>query len=52
MALGGTWSRSLDGENPDRDPQVLVRTAIRTVRALTGVDLSKCARWYVSQLIL
>uniref|UniRef100_A0A914ZV91 SAP domain-containing protein n=1 Tax=Parascaris univalens TaxID=6257 RepID=A0A914ZV91_PARUN len=46
MALGGTWSRSLDGENPDRDPQVLVRTAIRTVRALTGVDLSKCARWY------
>ncbi|VDM46214.1 unnamed protein product [Toxocara canis] len=46
MALGGTWSKSLDGENPDRDPQVLVRTAIRTVRALTGIDLSKCAKWY------
>lgn len=46
MALGGAWSPSLDGEHPDSDPQVLVRTAIRTVRALTGLDLSKCSRWY------
>uniref|UniRef100_A0A158Q740 SAP domain-containing protein n=1 Tax=Elaeophora elaphi TaxID=1147741 RepID=A0A158Q740_9BILA len=46
MAIGGAWSPSLDGDNPESDPQVFVRTAIRTVRALIGVDLSKCARWY------
>ncbi|VDK47955.1 unnamed protein product [Anisakis simplex] len=43
-ALGGAWSKSLDGDEPESDPQVLVRTAIRTVRALTGVDLSKCTK--------
>uniref|UniRef100_A0A915PP47 SAP domain-containing protein n=1 Tax=Setaria digitata TaxID=48799 RepID=A0A915PP47_9BILA len=46
MAIGGAWSPSLDGENPESDPQVFVRTAVRTVRALIGVDLSKCPRWY------
>ncbi|KAM3721102.1 Cell division cycle and apoptosis regulator protein [Dirofilaria immitis] len=46
MAIGGAWSPSLDGDNPESDPQVFVRTAIRTVRALIGVDLSKCPRWY------
>lgn len=45
MAIGGAWSPSLDGENPATDPQVLVRTAIRTARALVGVDLSKCPKW-------
>ncbi|VDK73790.1 unnamed protein product [Litomosoides sigmodontis] len=44
MAIGGAWSPSLDGDNPESDPQVFVRTAIRTVRALIGVDLSKCPR--------
>ncbi|MFH4978112.1 hypothetical protein AB6A40_004821 [Gnathostoma spinigerum] len=46
MPLGGCWSPSLDGLHPESDTQVLVRTAIRTVRALTGVDLSNCPRWY------
>ncbi|XP_075156283.1 cell division cycle and apoptosis regulator protein 1-like [Haematobia irritans] len=46
MAIGGPWSPSLDGENPDTDPSVLIRTAIRTCRALTGIDLSNCTQWY------
>ena len=47
FALGGSWSPSLDGENPDNDSQVLIRTAIRCVHAQTGIDLSKCIQWYV-----
>lgn len=47
MALGGPWSPSLDGQNPRDDPRVLIRTAIRTVQALTGIDLSRCSKWYV-----
>ncbi|CAF4085158.1 unnamed protein product [Rotaria sp. Silwood2] len=39
--LGGPWSPSLDGSNPENDPQVLIRTAIRCVQAQTGIDLSK-----------
>lgn len=45
MAIGGPWSRSLDGAHPDRDPAVLIRTAIRTCRALTGIDLTPCTQW-------
>lgn len=52
MAIGGAWSPSLDGDNPESDPQVFVRTAIRTVRALIGVDLSKCPRWYVRGVLM
>ena len=48
MAIGGPWSPSLDGPNPDKDPSVLIRTAIRTCKALTGVDLSNCTQWYES----
>ncbi|CAF4566124.1 unnamed protein product [Rotaria sp. Silwood1] len=44
--LGGPWSPSLDGSNPENDPQVLIRTAIRCVQAQTGIDLSKCIQWY------
>lgn len=47
LAIGGPWSPSLDGENPDQDPSVLIRTAIRTCRTLTGIDLSNCTQWYV-----
>ncbi|CAF0968873.1 unnamed protein product, partial [Rotaria sordida] len=43
--LGGPWSQSLDGSNPENDPQVLIRTAIRCVQAQTGIDLSKCIQW-------
>ncbi|XP_013190345.2 cell division cycle and apoptosis regulator protein 1 [Amyelois transitella] len=46
FAIGGPWSPSLDGENPQSDPRVLVKTAIRTCKALTGVDLSSCTQWY------
>lgn len=46
--LGGCWSESLDGPNPDTDPQVLIRTAIRCVRSQTDIDLSKCIQWYVN----
>lgn len=45
MAIGGPWSPSLDGGHPDRDPAVLIRTAIRTCRALTGIDLTPCTQW-------
>ncbi|XP_008204944.1 cell division cycle and apoptosis regulator protein 1 isoform X2 [Nasonia vitripennis] len=46
MAIGGPWSPSLDGPNPDKDPSVLIKTAIRTCKALTGIDLSNCTQWY------
>ncbi|KAI9553319.1 hypothetical protein GHT06_021217 [Daphnia sinensis] len=46
MAIGGPWSPSLDGADPKTDPQVLIRTAIRTCKALTGIDLSACTQWY------
>lgn len=45
MAIGGPWSPTLDGPHPDRDPAVLIRTAIRTCRALTGIDLTPCTQW-------
>lgn len=46
MAIGGPWSPSMDGENPDTNPNVLIKTAIRTCKGLTGIDLSNCTRWY------
>uniref|UniRef100_A0A2M4A953 Putative cell division cycle and apoptosis regulator protein 1 n=1 Tax=Anopheles triannulatus TaxID=58253 RepID=A0A2M4A953_9DIPT len=46
MAIGGPWSPSLDGLDPHSDPAVLIRTAVRTCRALTGIDLSMCSHWY------
>ncbi|XP_076053970.1 cell division cycle and apoptosis regulator protein 1-like isoform X3 [Oratosquilla oratoria] len=46
MAIGGYWSPSLDGANPEKDPNVLIHTAIRTCKALTGIDLTYCTTWY------
>ncbi|XP_063994162.1 cell division cycle and apoptosis regulator protein 1-like [Diachasmimorpha longicaudata] len=46
MAIGGPWSPSFDGPNPESDPSVLIRTAVRTCKALTGIDLSHCTQWY------
>eukprot|EP00096_Caligus_rogercresseyi_P016684 TRINITY_DN948_c0_g3_i2.p1 TRINITY_DN948_c0_g3~~TRINITY_DN948_c0_g3_i2.p1 ORF type:complete len:1140 (-),score=383.85 TRINITY_DN948_c0_g3_i2:278-3697(-) len=46
MAIGGPWSPSLDGPNPDKDPSVLIKTAIRACRSLTGIDLSSCTQWH------
>ena len=51
MAIGGPWSPSLDGLNPEKDPSVLIRTAVRTCTALTGIDLSSCTQWYGSSNI-
>jgi len=48
MAIGGPWSPSLDGPDPVGNQQVLVNTAIRTTKALTGIDLSKCTQWLVN----
>ncbi|ESO81987.1 hypothetical protein LOTGIDRAFT_51697, partial [Lottia gigantea] len=47
MAIGGPWSPSLDGADPAGNPQVLINTAIRTTKALTGIDLKACTKWYV-----
>ena len=44
-ALGGPWSPSLDGANPESNPTTLINTAIRNVGALTGIDLSSCTKW-------
>jgi hypothetical protein len=46
LAIGGPWSPSLDGPNPESDPSVLIRTAIRVCRSLTGIDLSHCTQWH------
>ncbi|XP_069473801.1 cell cycle and apoptosis regulator protein 2 isoform X2 [Ambystoma mexicanum] len=45
VPIGGSWSPSLDGPEPDTDPLTLVRTAIRCTKALTGIDLSRCTNW-------
>lgn len=45
MAIGGPWSPSLDGPNPESDPSVLIKTAIRTCKGLTGIDLTPCTQW-------
>ena len=45
MAIGGPWSPSLDGQDPEKDPTVLIKTAIRTTQALTGINLSCCTHW-------
>ncbi|XP_072341626.1 cell division cycle and apoptosis regulator protein 1-like isoform X2 [Scyliorhinus torazame] len=44
--IGGSWSPSLDGPCPDKDPRVLIKTAIRTTKALTGIDLTACTQWF------
>ncbi|KAM8923876.1 cell division cycle and apoptosis regulator protein 1 [Pelodytes ibericus] len=46
MAIGGHWSPSLDGPDPAKDPSVLIKTAVRCCKALTGIDLSLCTQWY------
>lgn len=45
FAFGGAWSPSLDGPDPDNNPRVLINTAIRTCKNLTGIDLSGCSSW-------
>uniref|UniRef100_A0A914Z9H8 SAP domain-containing protein n=1 Tax=Panagrolaimus superbus TaxID=310955 RepID=A0A914Z9H8_9BILA len=45
MAIGGAYSPSKDGENP-LDLPTLIKTAVRSTRELTGVDLSTCPTWY------
>nr|XP_009305515.1 cell division cycle and apoptosis regulator protein 1 isoform X3 [Danio rerio] len=46
MAIGGHWSPSLDGADPEHDASVLIKTAVRCCKALTGIDLSLCTQWY------
>lgn len=51
VAIGGPWSPSLDGSNPEENPRVLINTAVRTTKALTGIDLSHCMQWLVLMLL-
>lgn len=47
QAIGGNWE-PVDGGHPERDPQALVRTAVRTFKEATGLDISDCSqvwRW-------
>ncbi|XP_078499317.1 cell division cycle and apoptosis regulator protein 1 isoform X3 [Lissotriton helveticus] len=46
MAIGGHWSPSLDGPDPEKNQSVLIKTAIRCCKALTGIDLNVCTQWY------
>lgn len=50
LAIGGRWE-PVDGGHPARDPSSLVATAIRTFRAATGVDLSRCSHWWDCSLL-
>ncbi|KAG9335485.1 hypothetical protein JZ751_004614 [Albula glossodonta] len=43
--LGGPWCPETDGANPEKDPLVLIRTAVRCVKEQTGLDLSHCCQW-------
>ncbi|KAK2725703.1 cell division cycle and apoptosis regulator protein 1-like isoform X1 [Artemia franciscana] len=45
IPIGGPWSPSLDGVDPANNPTVLIKTAIRTCKMLTGIDLSNCTQW-------
>ncbi|CAH8579629.1 unnamed protein product [Schistosoma turkestanicum] len=45
-AIGGSWSRDLDGPDPATNPQTLVNTVIRTCKQLIGLDLSYCTQWH------
>uniref|UniRef100_A0A1I7U2Q7 DBC1 domain-containing protein n=1 Tax=Caenorhabditis tropicalis TaxID=1561998 RepID=A0A1I7U2Q7_9PELO len=45
MGIGGSWSPSLDGADPN-SPTTMIRTAVRTTRALTGIDLSAVSQWF------
>uniref|UniRef100_A0A4W3JP68 Cell division cycle and apoptosis regulator protein 1 n=1 Tax=Callorhinchus milii TaxID=7868 RepID=A0A4W3JP68_CALMI len=50
MAIGGHWSPSLDGLNPEQEPSVLIRTAIRCCKTLTGIDLSGCTQYRFAEI--
>uniref|UniRef100_A0A8C6KJB7 Cell division cycle and apoptosis regulator protein 1 n=1 Tax=Nothobranchius furzeri TaxID=105023 RepID=A0A8C6KJB7_NOTFU len=50
MAIGGHWSPSLDGADPEKDPAVLIKTAIRCCKALTGIDLSLCTQYRFAEI--
>jgi hypothetical protein len=45
MLLGGPWVPSLDGKDVEGDEGTLIRTAVRTVGQMTGLDLSRCETW-------
>lgn len=46
LGIGGYWHPEVDGSHPDKDPTVLIKTAIRCTREQTGIDLSRCNQWY------
>ncbi|KAI3713942.1 hypothetical protein L1987_72530 [Smallanthus sonchifolius] len=44
MAIGGSWD-TVDGSDPSVDKSVLVQTALRYAKELTGLDLKNCRKW-------
>ena len=46
MPIGGAWE-PCDGAHPELDASVLIKTAARSFREATGLNLSLCAKWYV-----
>ncbi|CAJ0579935.1 unnamed protein product, partial [Mesorhabditis spiculigera] len=45
VPLGGSYSPSLDGPDP-LSLGTMIKTAVRCVKALTGLDLSNSAQWF------
>eukprot|EP00803_Ostreobium_quekettii_P002366 evm.model.scf_336.5 EVM.evm.TU.scf_336.5 scf_336:60598-75964(-) len=45
MCLGGPWDAKLDGDNPEKNPQALINSCIRHVKAQADLDLSVCTQW-------
>ena len=42
--IGGAWDPA-DGAHPGSSRSALIATAVRTFRAATGIDLSRCTHW-------
>lgn len=45
MGIGGSWSPSQDGADPN-SATTMIRTAVRTTKSLTGIDLSSVSQWF------
>jgi len=44
LCPGGTWDPTIDGPVPNDES--LIRTAIRTMKAYSDIDLSRCTKWF------
>jgi len=47
LCIGGAWSKEIDGGDPATDRSVLIKTATRTFKEFTSIDLNEHAKqWY------